>query len=188
MSQLPLTIPAPPALPLCLLQVEFRGPGQGMTGDWVAAAQDWGRRSRGATVRLASLVEVSRDMCQQAELPVLRESLTSESLCPHKVSVLREFMSSESLCAQRVSVLRQSVSSGSFCPQKVSVLKESLSSESLHPQRVSGRKCGSGFCLESAVEPGNFLSTEWDTRLVWREDCGLGHENFVSRDNLPSPN
>ena len=122
---------------LCLLQVEFRGPGQGMTGDWVAAAQDWGRRSRGATVRLASLGEVSRDMCQQAELPVLRESLTSESLCPHKVSVLREFLSSESLCAQRVSVLRQSVSSGSFCPQRVSVLKESLSSESLYPHRVS---------------------------------------------------
>ena len=109
MSQLPLTIPAPLALPLCLLQVVFRGPGQGMTGDWVATAQDWGRRSRGATVRLASLGEVSRDMCQQAELPVLRESLTSESLCPHKVSVLRECMSSESLCAQTISILRESL-------------------------------------------------------------------------------
>ena len=122
---------------LCLLQVEFRGPGQGMTGDWVAAAQDWGRRSRGATVRLASLGEVSRDMCQQAEIPVLRESLTSESLCPHKVSVLREFMSSESLCAQRVSVLRESLSSDSLYPQEVSVLREFLSSKSLYPQRVS---------------------------------------------------
>ena len=27
---------------------------------------------------------------------------------------------------------------------------------------------------------GNYLATEWDSRLVWRSGCGLSHENFVS--------
>ena len=28
---------------------------------------------------------------------------------------------------------------------------------------------------------GNFLATEWDSRLVWRSGCrGLNHENFVT--------
>ena len=40
------------------VQVEFRGAGQGMAGSWAAATQEWGRRSRGATVRLAALGEV----------------------------------------------------------------------------------------------------------------------------------
>lgn len=84
-------------------QLEFRGAGQGMGGQWSAAAQEWGRRSRGATVRLESLGE-----------------------------------------------------------------------------RVRARRCGPALCFESVVEPGNFLATEWDSRLVWRSGCGLNHENFFS--------
>merc|ERR1712212_942015 len=84
-------------------QLEFRGPGQGMGGQWSAAAQEWGRRSRGATVRLESLGE-----------------------------------------------------------------------------KLRARRCGLALCFESVVQPGNFLATEWDSRLVWRSGCGLNHENFVS--------
>merc|ERR1711971_776923 len=82
-------------------QLEFRGLGQGMGGQWSAAAQEWGRRSRGATVRLESLGE-----------------------------------------------------------------------------KLRARRCGHALCFESVVQPGNFLATEWDSRLVWRSGCGLNHENF----------
>jgi len=45
-------------------------------------------------------------------------------------------------------------------------------------ERVRARRCGPALCFESVVEPGNFLATEWDSRLVWRSGCGLNHENF----------
>ena len=61
-------------------------------------------------------------------------------------------------------------------------------------QKLRARRCGLALCFESVVEPGganhfcwlftffagNFLATEWDSRLVWRSGCGLSHENFVS--------
>ena len=40
------------------MQMEFHGPGQGMPSAWAMAAYNWGRRSRGATVRLGGLGEV----------------------------------------------------------------------------------------------------------------------------------
>ena len=40
------------------MQVEFHGPGQGMLSAWDVAAYNWGRRSRGATLRLGGLGEV----------------------------------------------------------------------------------------------------------------------------------
>ena len=39
-------------------QLEFHGPGQGMTRDWWLGARSWGRASRGAVVRLGGLGEV----------------------------------------------------------------------------------------------------------------------------------
>ena len=39
-------------------QLEFHGPGQGMTRDWWLGARSWGRPSRGAVVRLGGLGEV----------------------------------------------------------------------------------------------------------------------------------
>ena len=41
-------------------QMEFHGPGQGMGQDWYLSAYNWGRLSRGATVRLGGLGEVTR--------------------------------------------------------------------------------------------------------------------------------
>ena len=39
-------------------QLEFHGPGQGMTQDWLLGARSGGRASRGAVVRLGGLGEV----------------------------------------------------------------------------------------------------------------------------------
>ena len=38
--------------------MEFHSPGQGMGQDWFLSAYNWGRLSRGATVRLGGLGEV----------------------------------------------------------------------------------------------------------------------------------
>ena len=40
-------------------ELEFHGPGQGMTRDWFLSAYNWGRLSRGATVRLGEFAEVN---------------------------------------------------------------------------------------------------------------------------------
>ena len=88
-----------------------------MPADWSVAASNWGRRSRGATVKLGGLGEVN----------------TVYSL-------------------------------GRFC----SLFKV-----------VRGVECGTQLCIESAVSPGNYLTTVYDSRVVWRKGGGLGHNNFV---------
>ena len=40
-------------------------------------------------------------------------------------------------------------------------------------------ECGTGVCIESAVRPGNYLTTEGDSRVVWREGGGLTHHSHV---------
>ena len=46
---------------------------------------------------------------------------------------------------------------------------------------MHGVECGLGVCIESGVQPGNYLTTEGDSRVAWRlGGRGLNHHMHVS--------